>query len=392
MQRPVAVPVSLAYALSMLLHCPTGVSPDQAVIWEDEFTVLPENVDNLSKLLPLRWEKFYFSDAGEVLLRRYFSHQCKWLYKALKALRQDTTDKLNSRPGHTLTDLINVLLNGYLDYLDGGLLFPASILKDRLLIWTPEINEIKTALGILKDDHPISQAVHSYFDRLTDTSCERVFSIRELIYAEQLMPALAAEISDKGALETQLEQTLILHNFNHFGFLSYYRRKHQMVLDQLPLNKKQAYLSNVMEQLSASPEIRATAYDERWPSVREHLLDWLQQTTAATNASLEVRPPKMRLNLSVAHLSCLLRGLYETEVIKGESLAGVFRAIAGCVSTKNQPEISVTSLKKEYYSVNQFTAARVVALLQQMILQINRNYFPVLAVISVTLAGSPESP
>jgi len=99
----------------------------------------------------------------------------------------------------------------------------------------------------------------------------------------------------------------------------------------------------------------------------------------------EVVVPKIPLEMSVAHLSCLIRLLYEESVFATQNLQSIFKCFAGYFQSKRQAVISAGSLSKEFYSIDQHTAARVRDLLQRMVLRINRDFFPMAVAVNATI-------
>jgi hypothetical protein len=119
------------------------------------------------------------------------------------------------------------------------------------------------------------------------------------------------------------------------------------------------------------------------------VVNWLTEEIALKEKSLnkrsEVIIPKIPLEMSVAHLSCLIRLLYEESVFATQNLQFIFKCFAGHYQSKRQAVISPGSLSKEFYSIDQHTAARVRDLLQRMVQRINRNFFPMAVAINATV-------
>jgi hypothetical protein len=121
------------------------------------------------------------------------------------------------------------------------------------------------------------------------------------------------------------------------------------------------------------------------------LKGWMNEEIGIAEAAMAhtvtVGQEKLHLGMSVAHLGCLLRLFFEQKIFATTSLHDIFKFAAAHLQTVRQDSISPGSLSKEYYSVSQKTAAVVRDMLQQMLLRVNRKYFPVMAVISVMLAA-----
>jgi len=108
------------------------------------------------------------------------------------------------------------------------------------------------------------------------------------------------------------------------------------------------------------------------------LLAWLKEEVnlLSITSAPGTTPSKIPLNLPVAYLACLIRVFYEEGCFRGVTLTEIFKDMAATFSTVRQPTVSAGSLSKEYYSVNQITAARVKELLQKMVVRLNQQFFP----------------
>jgi hypothetical protein len=133
--------------------------------------------------------------------------------------------------------------------------------------------------------------------------------------------------------------------------------------------------------LPATPGFSMHPY---WPSLSVMLGGWLTEEVAVLRQvpqpvapdTVESRPVKYPLNLSVAHLACLLNLFCSAKVPGNQNLTELFNFVTAHFSSKRQENISAKSLSKAYYSITQVSAANVQGLLQQMISAINRKYFP----------------
>lgn len=394
MQLSATVPLTIRQALERLMDCSCGKFGHDPAVPAAGNT--PDgSPEALASGLPQRWEEMYFSNAAEDFLQRYYSQQFYWLTQAINLLNNESSAPCTaSSMMGTLLKLARLLLTGYPQLLDPKLNFPALLLTDWQPPWAADTAVITGALQHQGTDHPLNRLLREYFEAMKGRHSSHQFSVREFRYADQLISALADTVTSATpleAVEQRITSVLMRFNFNHLGFLSYLRQQHQEKLNALTPKLQQDYLGRAEESLLEYPLRAMEAYDDRWPSVREHLQGWMQQMASRLRhreqTAVSARP-KLQLNLSVAHLSCLLRAFYEAGLLKGGSLAGIFRLLSASVSAKKQADISSTSLKKEYYSVSQFTAARVMELLEQMIAQLNRHYFPVLAAASVMLAAA----
>jgi ABC-type multidrug transport system fused ATPase/permease subunit len=113
------------------------------------------------------------------------------------------------------------------------------------------------------------------------------------------------------------------------------------------------------------PATPGLAMHPDWPSLKIMLCGWLTEEVAilrqapqsATQDTAERRPDKYPLNLSVAHLACLLNLFCSTELPGNRNLTELFNFVTAHFSSKRQGNISAKRLSKAYYSITQVSAA-----------------------------------
>ena len=87
-------------------------------------------------------------------------------------------------------------------------------------------------------------------------------------------------------------------------------------------------------------------------------------------------PDKLELKLTVVQLALLIRLLYEEDVFAMKNIAALLRFFAAHFMSKRQERISYGSMKKLYYTGDQFTGSAVRELLLKMVAKINNMFFP----------------
>ncbi|MFB9844033.1 hypothetical protein [Mucilaginibacter ginsenosidivorans] len=185
-----------------------------------------------------------------------------------------------------------------------------------------------------------------------------------------------------GDREGFLREELLRHNFNHLGFLLYLQARERCAV------AAGEAADGVLPEAGGAVLFReGPPYDPGLPGIRELFYRWLREWRAGTvpaAAEPVAAVTKLKLDLSVAHLACLLRAMHEAGAI-GMPLADLFRAVPGCFSSRRRGDISAGSFNKEFYSASQFTAARVRDLLLRMAGLISARYFPAMAAIMLTI-------
>ncbi|MFD0767138.1 hypothetical protein ACFQZI_19950 [Mucilaginibacter lutimaris] len=180
----------------------------------------------------------------------------------------------------------------------------------------------------------------------------------------------------------RLHETLELLNFND---LSYYQYRQQILAGcTAPAAEKIGYLHAERSRLIALPLTDGLACNPRWPSLKSMLCGWMAEEIAflnemhklTANEVFSAQPEKYPLNVSVAHLACFLKVFVMSDLTGTRNLSRLFNFVADHFSSKRQGRISARSLSKEYYGTTQVTAAKVQGMLERMIGEINRLYFP----------------
>ncbi|MES2275993.1 MAG: hypothetical protein V4592_08220 [Bacteroidota bacterium] len=263
------------------------------------------------------WDAAAFSEAGDDALRRYFNYHLQVLSNA---------------PDENALVLIDHLFRFYAVYLDSAIYAPKTYHRRLLEQMKPAIGHLKNVLvgdeltGVLSDyfvdmdaaGFRYSYATLAYFEKL-------VFKVAKLETVEEIVTGLVSL------------------NFNHLGFYNYLKAN-RYAIDQ---------------------PISPMVYDKAWPSLDVML---------ANQPKVDVKT--LGLDLSVAHLACLLRVNFLEGTYGKASLQEVFHFTATHYYTRRQAHISEKSLAKEYYSVSQVTAAVVRDQLLKQVARINREFFP----------------
>ena len=135
-----------------------------------------------------------------------------------------------------------------------------------------------------------------------------------------------------------------------------------MIIFSISGPAEQTYFRQTIASLKAILPTDGLAFDPDWPPLAQMLAGWLHEAGVRCDsvnaaATAAVKPAKLQLNISVAYLACLLRCFHE-EVTTGSSASALIRWASAHFSAKRRQEISPGSLAKEFYSVDQFTAAR----------------------------------
>jgi len=354
---------------------------------EIHLTELSEICDELRQT----WRETAFSTMPDYALKRYFSFQLESIRDIL-----DTSSfpELHDQ-GHPVKDelisLINYQFQYFKNHLDADLVSPRLYRIYKLASLDRIVNDLMQKLKHSAIDEKLRNIVESYLEEMRRMDPAIYDTYHSLNYFEKFMSELLRlNLVTLGA-EDLLILKLINLNFNHAGFYSYLRNK--ICMEIAHLDKVAAIQLLEMEKGAIVHRLHDNLiYDKAWPGITEMLSAFLNEEIQKINALSSLVPydrqapvTKLNLDLSVAHLALLIKLFFEENFLKNNTLTSVFKFVSRNYSTKRQLNISPASLSKEFYSVNQVTAAVVRDMLQKMIARINRTFFPVLAVISTAI-------
>lgn len=336
------------------------------------------------------WEEVLFSNMPECSLVRYFHYHLDVILAISTRLANSPNTEIYFSPQNELLALIDHLRKYYSKYFNENAVAPV-MYHQRLV---SQLGENIDATQKIHQSGSINPALLACLCRWLTLMSDNIgtvrFSFRSLHYFEYIANQLSGldGLSTEG--ETSLVSLLVCSNFNNLSFLVYVQDSIRNSTEYL--GDKEERLNYLIKQkalITSSPEVKNWAYDFSWPSIKTMVGDWLNEEILLMEKSLcnkrELVVPKIPLDMSVAHLSCLIRLLHEESIFATQNLQFIFKCFAGHYQSKRQTVISAGSLSKEFYSIDQHTAARVRDLLQRMVQRINRNFFPMAVAINATV-------
>ncbi|MET3982026.1 hypothetical protein ABIB62_004642 [Mucilaginibacter sp. UYP25] len=344
------------------------------------------------------WEDAAFSELPHHSLLRYFNHQLEGIISYSDEVYRCSNADLVKEGQLLLLKQIDHLLLYYAPYFNWDAVAPIAFHQRMMGMLATGISTVRNCLFSAKLNSSLSRCLLNWLDEATECSVSVRYTFRSLAYLEKIVGHLS--LFDFNAVEAGEEIIILLsrHNFNHLAFLAY--RQYQIGTEAKGINCISGQLDCLQRQKAAvlvCPEAREMCYDLAYPSLKIMLSEWIQEqitlSEIALKKDLETRAgcpiEKQSLDLSVAHLACLIKLFLEENIFVSQSTKRVFQFFAANYQTKRQTAISAGSLSKEFYSIDQHTAARVREMLQKMIARINRNFFPVMAVISTAILSYP---
>ncbi len=333
------------------------------------------------------WEEAIFSNTPESSLVRYFHYHLDVITNVSSNLSSFPKTEKYTVSQNELLALIDHLRKYYSSYFNEDGVSPLAYHQRLVSQLTGDICGIQKTLKSLDLDASLMDCLLKWFNVMSENIGKVKFTFRSLHYFKCIIHQLGSLDYDSDNAEISLVSLLIRSNFNNLSFFVYYRDTIGNVLGDLrDTHERLNYFLEQKVAVISSPELKNLAYDPSWPSIKTMIVNWLTEEILITEKSLskgsEVVVPKIPLEMSVAHLSCLIRLLYEESVFATQNLQFIFKFFASHYQSKRQAVISPGSLSKEFYSIDQHTAARVRDLLLRMVQRINRNFFPMAVAIN----------
>lgn len=336
------------------------------------------------------WEEAIFSNTPENSLVRYFHYHLDIISTISNTLANSHDSETNVLPQNELLALIDHLQKYYSSYFNEDAVAPITYHQRIISQLTGDVCAIQKTLQSSDLNASLITCLAKWFNVMSEDIGKVKFTFRSLCYFGYIIRQLGSLDYDSDNVEKLLVSLLIRSNFNNLSFFVYYQDTIRNAFgDFRDTQERLNYLVERKAEIMSSPEVKNIAFDPSWPSIKTMIGDWLTEEIALTEKSLckgsEVAVAKIPLEMSVAHLSCLIRLLYEESVFATQNLQFIFKCFAGHYQSKRQAVISPGSLSKEFYSIDQHTAARMRDLLQRMVLRINRNFFPMAVAINATV-------
>ncbi len=363
-----------------------------------EIQFLKEEVVKACQRARDSWALAAFNVESEYCLERYFSFQLQVL-----------TDRLNTFSGYSLNNniikaphgshdetrqMVLLELHELLDhlhqyfgrYLDRSLISPLSYQQYKLAHYSCRGVTLISLLKNSRIDYKLKNCLLVYVSQFLKRAAQFSFSFGYIFYFELFLQQmlLVFQEPDTGNQNRQIMDKLMELDFNHLKFLIYRYESIKAELNLKPLVEQLGLLKYELLLLSTCQYESHLSYDSKSPSINHMLKGWLKEEIIAVETSIltaeenarGIQHKKIFLNLSVAHIACLIRFFHEVKLFSGISLTDLFKVVAANHTTKRQETISWSSLSKEYYSITQITAATVRDILQKMITQIDHDFFP----------------
>ncbi len=336
------------------------------------------------------WEGVIFSNSSENSLVRYFHYHLDLIISVSDNFYVLQDSKEFRIQQNELLALIDHLQHYYLNYFNQNAFSPIIYHQRSVAQLSDIVNMVANKVENGKLNFELKACLLKWISDLSDNVGKRKYTFHSLYYFENIISKMAEIDYTSEDAENSLTSVLTCFNYNSLSFFVFRQKTIRNSSEKFQTSEEKLnFLYRQKAEISSSPEMKDIAYDPSWPSIKTMIGNWLTEEILLAEKSLskasEVVVPKIPLEMSVAHLSCLIHLLYEESVFATQNLQSIFKCFASYFQSKRQAVISPGSLSKEFYSIDQHTAARVRDLLQRMVLRINRNFFPMVVAINATI-------
>jgi len=307
------------------------------------------------------WSSAVFSNDSDEVIYRYFDFHFKFLCGLIseKSGSEDSIAMLE------LCDLMDHLLLYYRGYIHSQQPIPVEYVTHRLRSCQINYQQFMKQLKKLNADVDLQRCLEESLSKIYCYIPAEPIDLSSLFYREALLNELAGKRNCAELMSAEsLISTLMSINFNHFLFLAYLRKRVIMSLEAIPVTDYDKYIAELIAATPVMPDKGALSFDTNWPHVANMYKDCLndfQVMFALTRVTRnqEVVHAKIPLNLSVKHLACMIRVLYEGGCYGNISLTAIFDHAAAVFTTKRQQFISADSLSNAYYEISQASAIKM---------------------------------
>ncbi|NVM66902.1 hypothetical protein FHW88_005220 [Mucilaginibacter sp. SG538B] len=307
------------------------------------------------------WASAAFSNEANDVIYRYFDFH----FKFLCGLISENSGSEDDAATRELCHLLDHLLLYYKGYINYQQLIPSEYMRHRLRNCQVMYQQFMKQLYKLNSDIDLRVCLEESLSKIYCYVPAEPVDLNSLFYREALLTELAGKRNCAELMSSEsLISTLISLNFNHFLFLAYLRKKVILKLEQIPAVDYDKHIADLMAATPVMPDRGQLKFDTNWPHVANMYRDCLndfQVMFALTRVkrNQEPVPAKIPLSISVKHLACMIRVLYETGYYGNISLTAIFDHAAAVFTTKRQQFISPDSLSNAYYEISQAAAIKM---------------------------------
>ncbi|MCW3117924.1 MAG: hypothetical protein JWM28_2006 [Chitinophagaceae bacterium] len=348
-------------------------------------------IRNECQRIKATWSGLLLSRAKDYMIKRYvWFQQQNLLELADQVFRITQKESAKDDPPRQssvfllekLLELNNFLISYFPLYFNQNSKIPEASMvtaKERMCSEAKQLDELLDGTTL---DVNLKQCIRYYLLPIVKMNSALKVTYRSCDYLIQLTESFNIIIPFKEAkLFNELVSEALYHlNFNQSAFFQWHQERiKQRISVWLSSAERFNALMEELSQVQIFPLKMTVSFDPDIPPINLLIERWLREEIrkeAVVDPFLSEKYVKMPLTLSVPHLGLMIRLLYDQDFFAVKNASHVLRFFSRHFSSKKQDHISPESLRKSYYTDDQFVAAVVRDLLIKMLKRINELFFP----------------
>jgi len=267
-----------------------------------------------------------------------------------------------------ITDFIDFLHDQFPRHFDSNAKVPLIIFDKYKLILVEKTSLLFPFLK--KEDVDILHLTLSEYIYAKRNNC----TFRELWYFDSLIDKAISRIKlvkEKSNAQWELIKIVVIYNFNASTIYDYIITFFKRSLDSIDcksliINQIKKYQKSIAQIV----EDKTLSYLAGKESLKASLINWLKRELHYYNYNyILVNPPthvkessselelntKIKTNLSVGQIACIIKYLINNNIIDGHNKAETIKQFSEYFTSKNADEISIKSLSNKYYELDETT-------------------------------------
>lgn len=302
-------------------------------------------------------------------VQRYVRAHHYGLVQLLDNIRPDTYAGLKAN----LLDLVREIERTFAHHIDPEAIVPIVYRKQL----AEQCNKMLVTFSQSRKAPPLSEGLQQVFIRIFKrfTTATSV-TYHQFRYVTMLKEEVTHRLEEPTRTEETLRQLLLWLDCNSLSAFGYYTHHITEQLNTLETkNEKQERLMVLRKEITQAPVKPDVHYHPKIPSLRAQLLTFLSEelkimeSTASPPPSKAVLPAgdfRLRTELSVSQLACLLKTLLDNRIITNPNVSELLRFFAQNIVTKRAEAISFDSLRAKYYNIESGTREATRQVLQAL--------------------------
>lgn len=334
-------------------------------------------------------EVFHFED--ERHLERYIQYHQQALIrlmdKAASLLPAENTTSHIHLYYKGLEEILVFIERHFTKYFDQDAKAPESYIAIARKDAKANLRKIQKYLNTLHADPRLVDLLLHPLRRILKDNPHKDTTYRKVLYAKEMQKELLRlpELNPP-AIDDELRQIIYYLNYNAAKTFAYFAHYISSLINQSETRtEKIEQLSFTLKTINQAQIKPGIHYNLHAHSLRDQLneyitveIDYLERLQSLSGNSPSkpldsfLQSFKLKFDISVAQLACLLRIFIDTKIIQNSNVAEILRFAARFIITKRAEVVSFDSLRAKYYNIESGTRQSVRTLLTSMIQKLDR--------------------